>query len=187
MKKNYKKIFLSLLILVIIFVSHNTYAGKAIVNINDSAVGDTGSTWDGGSGGSANRYNPGYGNADGGLGESANYTAPTTTTGTSKMFSCKSLSGQKIVFADLITFVTCTISSVIIPLLVSLAIMVFIYGVITYIISADDEEKRKVGRSYILYGIIGIFVIVSVWGLVNILSNTFGISNTVPQLKIQAQ
>lgn len=186
-------------------MSHNTYAGKAIVNINDSVVGDTGSTWDGGVSGGSNRMGSGVGSGDahaylGGTGLGCPGGSimttegcvpdpgnPTTTNSTSKMFSCKSLSGQKIVFADLITFITCTISSVIIPLLVSLAIMVFIYGVITYIISADDEEKRKVGRSYILYGIIGIFVIVSVWGLVNILSNTFGISNSVPQLKIQAQ
>lgn len=102
-------------------------------------------------------------------------------------FNCRSLTGAngKVVFADIISFATCTISSIIIPLLVALAIMVFIYGVITYVISADDEEKRKTGRQYMMYGIIGIFVMVSVWGLVNILSNTFGVANVIPQIQTQ--
>jgi hypothetical protein len=36
------------------------------------------------------------------------------------------------------------------------------------------EEKREEGKQTIYYGIIGLFVMISVWGLVNILSATFG-------------
>lgn len=58
-------------------------------------------------------------------------------------------------------------------ILVAAAILMFIWGVIQYISSGGDEEKQKAARSTMIYGIIGIFVIVAVWGLVNILRNTF--------------
>ncbi len=66
----------------------------------------------------------------------------------------------------------------IIPLLISVALLVFIWGVIRYITAGDDEEKRTKARNTILYGVIGLFAIVSVWGLVAILQNTFGIDQT---------
>jgi uncharacterized membrane protein len=59
------------------------------------------------------------------------------------------------------------------PLLVSLAVIYFIWGVLTYVMNAGDEEKQKEGRSMMIYGIIAIFVMVSVWGFVGILSKTF--------------
>lgn len=58
---------------------------------------------------------------------------------------------------------------------IGLAILFFLYGVLAYVTAGDSEEKRKKGRDRMIYGIIGIFVMVSVWGLVNILINTFGL------------
>ena len=72
--------------------------------------------------------------------------------------------------------------NLIIPLLVGLALVVFIYGVLVYVINASSDDKRKEGTKFMLYGIIGLFVMVSVWGLVNVLGSTFGLSNTMPQL-----
>jgi hypothetical protein len=66
------------------------------------------------------------------------------------------------------------ILNTIIPFLIVLAIIYFIWGVIQYVI-ASDEEAKKSGRNRIIYGIIGLAVIVGVWGLVNILTKTFGI------------
>jgi hypothetical protein len=43
-------------------------------------------------------------------------------------------------------------------------------------ISADEEQKTK-GRDKIIYGIIGLVVIVGMWGLVNIVTKTFGLDN----------
>jgi hypothetical protein len=69
------------------------------------------------------------------------------------------------------------ILNIIIPILITLGVVYFIWGVITYVI-ADDEERKKSGRNRIIYGIIGLAVIVALWGLVAILTNTFGVSNT---------
>ncbi|PIR70562.1 MAG: hypothetical protein COU46_00915 [Candidatus Niyogibacteria bacterium CG10_big_fil_rev_8_21_14_0_10_42_19] len=63
----------------------------------------------------------------------------------------------------------------IIPILMILATVIFLWGVITYITAGGDEEKIKSGRTYMLWGIIALFVMVVIWGLVLVLENTFGI------------
>lgn len=65
------------------------------------------------------------------------------------------------------------IINVIIPFIVGLAVLIIIWGVLTYITAAGDEEKRKESKTYIVWGIVGVFIMVSIWGLVNILVRTF--------------
>lgn len=65
----------------------------------------------------------------------------------------------------------------VIPVLIALGVVYFVWGVITYVI-ASDEEAKKTGRNRIIYGIIGLAVIVAMWGLVGILTNTFGLTNS---------
>jgi len=60
----------------------------------------------------------------------------------------------------------------IIPILVTLGIIYFIWGIVSYVI-AGDEEAKSAGRDRIIYGVIGLAVIISVWGLAVILRNTF--------------
>jgi hypothetical protein len=84
--------------------------------------------------------------------------------------------------ASLFHWGTCVISSAVIPLLFAVALVIFIYGVVQYVINADNSEKRKEGSQYMIWGIIGLFVMISVWGLVGVLSNTFTLNNTAPIL-----
>lgn len=65
----------------------------------------------------------------------------------------------------------------VIPVLIALGVVYFVYGVITFVISDDEEAKTK-GRDRIIYGIIGLAVIIGMWGLVNLLRNTFNLNNT---------
>lgn len=66
----------------------------------------------------------------------------------------------------------------VIPFIFALAFIVFIWGIFTYFIAGGhDEEKRGLGKNLILYGILGFFVMVSVWGLVNILTGSFQFGN----------
>ena len=72
-----------------------------------------------------------------------------------------------------------------IPLLVAVAVVVFIWGVIRYITAGESDEKRKAGRNLMIYGIIAIFVIVSIWGLVAILQQLTGAGGgVVPTIPI---
>ena len=76
--------------------------------------------------------------------------------------------------------ILCRISQILgalLPVLIALGVVYFVYGVITYVISSDEEAK-KAGRNRIIAGIIGLAVIVGLWGLVAILTNTFGLDNT---------
>lgn len=67
-----------------------------------------------------------------------------------------------------------------VPILISLAVVWFIVSVLFYIFSSDDENKKK-AKNNMIWGIIGIFVIVSVWGLVTLLTNTLDLQNTTQQ------
>lgn len=74
----------------------------------------------------------------------------------------------------------------VVPLLIGLGVVVFIYGVLVLMFSEGGEKKEE-GKQYMLWGIIGIFVMVSVWGLVNILIGTFGLDSAVPKIEIKLQ
>jgi len=62
----------------------------------------------------------------------------------------------------------------IIMLLFVLATVYFIYGVVQYLISPDNEELRTSSKTHMLWGIIGMFVMVSVFGIMRIVLNTVG-------------
>lgn len=64
----------------------------------------------------------------------------------------------------------------IVPVLIALGVLYFVFGVVQFVI-ASDEEAKSAGRNRIIFGIIGLAVIIGVWGLVNFLRNTFGLNN----------
>ena len=85
---------------------------------------------------------------------------------------------------DLLNYITCNINNSIIPLIFSLSVVMFIWGVVQYVINSDEEAKKEKGKQFMIWGIIALAVMVSVWGLVQIVGDTFKIdTNFVPQLK----
>lgn len=91
---------------------------------------------------------------------------------------------SKTMLGDLFNYATCIISSSVIPLIFALAIAMFVWGVVQYVINAQEEAKRQKGRDFMIWGIIALAVMVSVWGLVGILRNTFGIqANVIPSVQ----
>ena len=68
------------------------------------------------------------------------------------------------------------INFVLVPVLFALAFIVFLYGIVSkYIFSRGDETKVAEGHKLILWGIIAFVVMISLWGLVNVVANTFGL------------
>ena len=61
-------------------------------------------------------------------------------------------------------------------LLMAVAVVMFVWYVIKYFILPN--ENRKEAGLYVMYSLIGFFVILSLWGIVAILGNTFGLGNT---------
>lgn len=61
-------------------------------------------------------------------------------------------------------------------LMVAVAFLMFLYGAYEYVLNASDESGRETGRRHMLYGIIGLLVIISAYGILKIAAGTFGIS-----------
>ena len=62
----------------------------------------------------------------------------------------------------------------IVPALITIAVVYFIWGVISFMTSSDEEAK-KMGRTKIINGLIGLFVIVAFWGIVGVIQRSFDI------------
>ena len=72
-----------------------------------------------------------------------------------------------------------TINYVPVPVLFAIAFIVFLWGAFqTFIVGANSEDAKEDGKNLMLYGLIGFFVMVSIWGLVNILTGTVRFGNT---------
>lgn len=87
-------------------------------------------------------------------------------------------------FQDLVCYITTMINNSIIPLIFALAMVMFVWGVVQYVINSAEEAKKDKGRQFMLWGVIALTVMVSVWGLVDILGATFGVDTRfIPQVK----
>ena len=83
----------------------------------------------------------------------------------------------------IVTFISATVRSLI-PIMFGLAVVYFFWGLTKYIRSAGDPKGAAEGKSIMIYGVIAIAVMASIYGLVNYLQSIFGITaattTTVP-------
>jgi len=92
--------------------------------------------------------------------------------------------GGKQLLGDVFDYITCTISGSVIPLIFGVAVALFLWGVVQYVINSDESEKKADGKKFMIWGIIALTVMVSVWGLVNIVGNTFKVNTKfIPQVQ----
>ncbi len=72
------------------------------------------------------------------------------------------------------------INQAIVPTILALAFLFFVYKVVEYFFfkSEGSEEKIKEGREFVMWGILGLVVLFSVWALVGLLLSTLGIKPT---------
>jgi hypothetical protein len=69
------------------------------------------------------------------------------------------------------------INNILVPVLFAIAFIVFIYGVFkAYIYSHGEPAEVAKGHQLVLWGIVGFAVMLSLWGLVNVVANTFGLA-----------
>ncbi len=74
-------------------------------------------------------------------------------------------------------------------ILVAIAVIYIVWNVVQYFIKPNGDDRKAAGMN-ILWGIVGLFIIVSIWGLVNVLTNTFKTTPTdqaIPNLGNSAQ
>lgn len=63
-----------------------------------------------------------------------------------------------------------------VQLLVAAAVFYFIFGVFKYIRDSDESSSRTDGANHILWSTVGLFIMISVWGIIRMLQNTIGVS-----------
>lgn len=87
---------------------------------------------------------------------------------------------------DLIREATVVVRSLLV-FLIALAVVWFVWNVIRYAMSEDEGGKEK-AKSQMIWGIVSLAVIISIWGLVGILQNMFGLRNTpgIPQADFES-
>ena len=68
-------------------------------------------------------------------------------------------------FRDFIC-VLLNILSMLVPLLAALALLAFLWGLAKFVYSAGSESAREEAKNVMFWGVIGLFVMVSIWGIV---------------------
>jgi uncharacterized membrane protein YidH (DUF202 family) len=66
-------------------------------------------------------------------------------------------------------------------LLFALALVFFLYGVFEFISNSENEEKKTKGKSHMIWGIIGITIMMGVFTIMHIILNTLNITGINPE------
>lgn len=61
------------------------------------------------------------------------------------------------------------------PLVVALALLGFFWGLAKFIFAQGNEDKKEDGKRIMIWGVVALFVMVSVWGLVGFIGEALGI------------
>lgn len=62
------------------------------------------------------------------------------------------------------------------PVVLGLALLFFFWGLAKFILNSGDEKARDTGKNVMFWGIVTLFVLVSIWGIIIFFSDSFGIS-----------
>lgn len=76
-------------------------------------------------------------------------------------------------FRSLVASLIDIIRGYLVPFIIALALLVFLWGVFKTVTAGADGKKRQEGIAFITYGIIGLAVMISIWSLVYLLTSTF--------------
>lgn len=81
-------------------------------------------------------------------------------------------------FGEIDSFVgkiTSFINNIIIPLIFAIALVVFMWGIFRLFIAKNAEDAED-GKKLAMYAVVGFVLMVSIWGIVNLIANGLGFS-----------
>lgn len=64
---------------------------------------------------------------------------------------------------------------ILIPLVAAIALLAFFWGLVKVILNAGNEEEKGKGKHIMIWGVVALFIIVSVWGLVKFIGEAIGV------------
>lgn len=71
------------------------------------------------------------------------------------------------------------ILKILLPLSLGIALLLFFWGVARFILAKGDDKAVKEGKNRMIWGVITLFVMLSVWGLVSLLGQIFAVNTNV--------
>lgn len=86
--------------------------------------------------------------------------------------------------AGLMDYVTDVLAGSVIGLIFALAFVYFMWGVVQYALYPDDEGKKDKGKQTMIWGIIALTVMFSVYGLIRVVRNTFNLNDDGANVQI---
>lgn len=63
-----------------------------------------------------------------------------------------------------------------ITLLMAIALLLFLWGAFRFVANAGDEQQRATGKRHMLFGVIGLLIMLSALTILQIAAGTFGLS-----------
>jgi hypothetical protein len=102
--------------------------------------------------------------------------------------SAQSISGGFENLGGVINVFTKTVVQALAYLMLTSAVTAFFFGIVQYIwgLRQGDAAKTKVGNNFMLWGLVALFVMFSVWGIIRFAQRTFGVTDTsitIPNVK----
>ena len=82
-----------------------------------------------------------------------------------------------IAYADVDTLVGKVNRVIINPIIVlafAAALAYFLYGLVEFLSNTENQEKRTQGKSHMLWGVVGMFIMMAVFTIMSIITNTIG-------------
>ena len=68
-----------------------------------------------------------------------------------------------------------------ISLLFALAVVYFLYGLVEFMMNQDNDEKKTTGKSHMVWGVVGIAIMISVFAILTLIIDTFEIKDVNPK------
>lgn len=89
-----------------------------------------------------------------------------------------SIFSAQIAYASVDTFIWNVNREIINPLIIflfALAVVLFLYGLVEFIKNGANDEKRTIGKSHMIWGIVGLTIMIGVWAILGIILSTLDI------------
>jgi len=67
-----------------------------------------------------------------------------------------------------------------IPIVLALTVLIFFWGLAMYLLDTGNAEKKEGGVRIMVMGVVAIFVMVSIWGIIGVLQQTFKVDQSKP-------
>ncbi|MEZ4104487.1 MAG: hypothetical protein R3B60_04375 [Candidatus Paceibacterota bacterium] len=85
-------------------------------------------------------------------------------------------------FGDLLQTILVFANTVLIPFIVGIGFLVFVWGMFQYFIAGGaNEESKEKGKSLMIYAILGFVLIIIFWGVINLLASSTGADEVFDQ------